>query len=166
MTSFASLQIQLWRFCLVRLWLLLCLQCCFPDLQTESGTQVCYPSVLLYDIIADCIWVIIVIIRFVWICTESELIKVKWIAQSSVLALCYFSVPESPVGRVVVQANWHFLFLSTGSDDLSRNQSLAYSKDYIVKHILATPIPSPPTPTCFYISLIMWFWWYRTDQIL
>lgn len=73
------------------------------------------------------------------------------------LAPCYFSVPVSPVGLVVLQAAQHFWFLRPRPDDPSRNWCLTYRKDYIAKHMLGTwysllplspALPPPHSPYC------------------
>ena len=74
------------------------------------GTQFVIPN-SLWDVIADYFWVVIIVIRLVWVWTESALIKAEWIAWSPVLTHCYSLVPVSPVRLVAVQVAWRFQFL-------------------------------------------------------
>ena len=60
-------------------------------------------------------------------------------AQPPVLTHCYPSVPMFPAGLVAIEAAQHLPFLNPGSEDPSRGQRLTCRKDYVAKHMLATP---------------------------
>ena len=76
-----------------------------------------------------------------WICINESQVNSNshqcWSLVFCFVLFC-FLVPESPVRLVVIQVAQHFWFLRSQSGNLSRNQRLAYRKDYIAKHMLAT----------------------------
>ena len=56
--------------------------CCLPglDLIWTLGPWVCYPPVLLCDVLTDYFWVVIIVTRWVWIWTEFVWMKPELIA--------------------------------------------------------------------------------------